>query len=96
MTAVYTQLGESQTSNRVEIEVKGSAGIGQIAVDGDLRIEGRSIVANNLEGKTLAVYSIDGATVKMVESLPAAYRTELAAGIYIVRCGDRTIKVSIR
>ncbi|MBD5230514.1 MAG: hypothetical protein HDS69_10855 [Bacteroidales bacterium] len=96
VTAVYTQLGESQTSNRVEIEVKGSAGIGQIAVDGDLRIEGRSIVANNLEGKTLAVYSIDGATVKMVESLPAAYRTELAAGIYIVRCGDRTIKVSIR
>ena len=93
VTAVYDK-GESLASNLAEVEV--TVGINDInATDMNVNVEYRSIVITGAAGKTIDVYTTDGALVAQ-RTATDTERICLSRGMYIVKVAGVTYKVLVK
>ncbi|WP_455054382.1 choice-of-anchor J domain-containing protein [Leyella stercorea] len=93
VTAVYDK-GESLASNLAEVEV--TVGINDInATDMNVNVEYRSIVITGAAGKTIDVYTTDGALVAQ-RTATDTERISLSRGMYIVKVAGVTYKVLVK
>ena len=93
VTAVYDK-GESLASNLAEVEV--TVGINDIdATDVNVNVEYRSIVITGAAGKTIDVYTTDGALVAQ-RTATDTERISLSRGMYIVKVAGVTYKVFVK
>lgn len=93
VTAVYDK-GESLASNLAEVEV--TVGINDIdATDMNVNVEYRSIVITGAAGKTIDVYTTDGALVAQ-RTATDTERISLSRGMYIVKVAGATYKVLVK
>ena len=93
VTAVYDK-GESLASNLAEVEV--TVGINDInATDMNVNVEYRSIVITGAAGKTIDVYTTDGALVAQ-RTATDTERISLSRGMYIVNVAGVTYKVLVK
>ena len=93
VTAVYDK-GESLASNLAEVEV--TVGINDIdATDVNVNVEYRSIVITGAAGKTIDVYTTDGALVAQ-RTATDTERISLSRGMYIVKVAGVTYKVLVK
>lgn len=93
VTAVYDK-GESLASNLAEVEV--TVGINDIdATDVNVNVEYRSIVITGAAGKTIDVYTTDGALVAQ-RTATDTERICLSRGMYIVKVAGVTYKVLVK
>lgn len=95
VTAVYDK-GESLASNLAEVEV--TVGINDIDatdVNVNVNVEYRSIVITGAAGKTIDVYTTDGALVAQ-RTATDTERISLSRGMYIVKVAGVTYKVLVK
>lgn len=92
VSALYAN-GESELSNKVSAEL---SGINDIATEGiSIKAEGREIKVAGMNGETLAVYSVDGRTIYF-GNVEGEASVAVATGVYIVKAGNTTARISVR
>lgn len=68
----------------------------KVADAGIVRTMNGAIDLSGFEGMSVAVYGMDGRTVKYVKSAPANMTIDVAPGIYLVKAGQATKKVLVK
>ncbi len=91
VTAVYT-VGESKASDKLLIS---TTGLDQVVAGVEIVGEVGQIVVTGAEGLELSVVAVDG---KVVYAATAQAKTvvNLAAGVYVVKAGDKVAKVLVK
>ena len=51
------------------------------------------VIISNAIGNTISIFTLDGKTVKTFEAKDAVEKINLSSGIYVVKAGDKTLKV---
>ena len=74
------------------IDINGTTGIDAVSADVTVKVSGNTITIAGANGSSVAVYAASGALVEKID----AYTGEeiaLEKGVYIIRVGDKTVKV---
>lgn len=79
------------------VDVNETAGINSIPVDGidaSVSVNGNSIIVNAADGTPVSICGING--INVAHAVGSASFCQLPTGIYIVKVGTRSVKVSVR
>ena len=68
--------------------------ISRVSADAMVKIDGNCVTLVGVENNTVAVYSIAGALIEKIDSY-AGEEITLKKGVYIVRIGNKTMKVKL-
>lgn len=80
-----------------KVEVQEGNGVQGVSTDGSARIlaVGDGILVLGAEGETVTVADLSGRVVALEGSAPAELRIRLEPGIYIVKTGDKAVKIAL-
>ncbi|MDE6157468.1 MAG: hypothetical protein K2F78_04905, partial [Muribaculaceae bacterium] len=95
VTAVYDK-GESMPSESVDVDLSTgvdniAAGTGTISVS----VSGNSITVTGAEGLSVIIADAAGRTVFATARADESLSVDVAPGVYIVKAGDKAIKVAL-
>lgn len=93
VTVVYTDKGESAGSNLATIKYQTDGIDYTLATNVEISVDGRTIVVSNAEGQNVAVYTASGL---LLHNGNGDARVNVDGGVYIVKVGDRSVKVLVK
>lgn len=93
VTTVYNGMGESKASNEVELVTSGVDTVGNDAIS--IKAIDNKVIVLNAEGRNITVVAANGCDVYSGVG-KAKIEITLAGGVYVVKAGDKVVKVIVK